>query len=62
MTQLLPLQKSFEGAWIQEIKRLHDYIGGEMLPVSTYADASHPCAACSFDPGDGVFYNNGSIG
>src|SRR5208283_2889479 len=56
------LQQSFESARIQEIKRLYYQISAQVLTVVTYPDASHTCAACTFDTGSGVFYNNAPLG
>jgi len=56
------LQQSFESARIQEIKRLYYQISAQVLTVVTYPDASHTCAACAFDTGNGVFYNNAPLG
>ena len=33
-----------------------------MLTVATHSNAPHPSAARCFDPGDGVFDNNGPFG
>jgi hypothetical protein len=33
-----------------------------MFAILTYANASHTCAAGSFDSGGGVFYNNAPVG
>src|SRR5271157_1901249 len=56
------LQKCLESVGVQEIKRLHHYISGQMFTVVTYTDAPHTRAACSFDAGGGVFYNNAPVG
>jgi hypothetical protein len=52
-------QKGFECVWGELVERLHDDIGGQMLPVAAYSNAVHTGAACCFHSGNGVFHDDG---
>src|SRR5208283_1597051 len=58
----LPMHQCLEGIQIQTIKRTHHHISAQILTVVTNPDATHSCATCAFDTGDGVLYNNASGG
>ncbi len=56
------LQQLVERVRLQKVKGLHHDIGGQMLPVVTYADALHACIARSLNAGDGVLYDDAPAG
>ena len=60
--EALALQQPFERVRVQKFEGRYDHIGGEMLTIVAYADASHPGASSSFDAGDRIFHDNAPLG